>query len=456
MQISDGIRHVGDGWLEVTEERLQGLIVHEDINDVYDVEQTPFARGKFAAVRKAVHKKSGVSFAAKFLRRRRRAQCWAKDICHEIAVLMLCSDSEHIVKLHSVHETRSETALILELATGGELQAILDNVGELTESQARTCMREILRALQYLHKKCIAHLDLKPQNILLCGENVEDGLKLCDFGISRIVEEGGKICEILGTPDYVAPEVLQYDPLCLETDIWSVGVLAYVLLTGFSPFGGDTKQETFLNISQCSLTFPEELFEGVSAEAIDFIRSALRVKPCDRMSAAECLEHKWLKEPQPSRYLSDPATAEATEEEEEEEEEEESDDSDTSDNKENVACATNKPEMEPKILILSHHQATLFPDAPTTPKVSRKAPPDSPPSVKALVKKFQLDNQEVIDVSPKAETGGTPAAATGEDCSARCAVITCLACAGLSVSACRHHTSPTSRKAMSLDQRITC
>lgn len=107
---------------------------------------------------------------------------------------------------------------------------------------------------------------------------LSDGLKLCDFGISRVVEAGGKIREILGTADYVAPEVLQYEPLCLKTDIWSIGVLAYVLLTGCSPFAGDTKQETFLNISQCALTFPEELFDGVSPLAIEFIRSALRIK----------------------------------------------------------------------------------------------------------------------------------------------------------------------------------
>lgn len=93
-----------------------------------------------------------------------------------------------------------------------------------------------------------------------------------------MVEEGGKIREIMGTPDYVAPEVLQYEPLCLKTDIWSVGVLAYVLLTGCSPFAGDNKQETFLNISQCALTFPDELFEDVSPLAIEFIRSALRIK----------------------------------------------------------------------------------------------------------------------------------------------------------------------------------
>ncbi|XP_031628375.1 death-associated protein kinase related [Contarinia nasturtii] len=294
---ANGVRPIGDGLLEVSDASLSKLIASGDINEIYDVEHTPFARGKFATVRRAIHKQTGVSFAAKFLRRRRRAQCTLKEIRHEIAILLLCSDSEHIVKLHSVHETMVETALVLEMANGGELQSLLDEAGSLSEHQTIICMQEVLKALQFLHKKCIAHLDLKPQNILLCGKRVEDGLKLCDFGISRIVEEtGSKVREILGTPDYVAPEVLSYEPLSLKTDIWSVGVLAYVLLSGFSPFGGDTKQETFLNISQCNLNFPDGLFEDVSEDAKDFIKSALQVAAEDRMSAVECLEHKWLSE----------------------------------------------------------------------------------------------------------------------------------------------------------------
>lgn len=104
-------------------------------------------------------------------------------------------------------------------------------------------------------------------------------MKLCDFGIARIIGDTGKIMEILGTPDYVAPEVLQYEPLSLRTDIWSIGVLTYVLLTGYSPFGGDNKQETSLNITKCLLDFPEYLFENVSEDAIDFIKCALRIKP---------------------------------------------------------------------------------------------------------------------------------------------------------------------------------
>ncbi|KAH8317066.1 hypothetical protein KR074_005287 [Drosophila pseudoananassae] len=312
-----GIFPIGDGLLDIDDDRLKGLLVSHDINEIYEVEQTPFARGKFAAVRRAIHKNTGSHFAAKFLKRRRRAQSSDKEIKHEIAVLMLCAGEHNIVNLNAVHETRSDTALLLELATGGELQTILDNEECLTEGQARHCMREVLKALKFLHDRSIAHLDLKPQNILLAGERIEgkiewntrcsrliplfsvipaDGLKLCDFGISRVVCEGINVREMAGTPDYVAPEVLQYEPLSLLTDIWSVGVLTYVLLSGFSPFGGDTKQETFLNISQCALTFPSNLFGGVSPVAIDFIRRALRIKPNDRMSAAGCLEHVWLKD----------------------------------------------------------------------------------------------------------------------------------------------------------------
>lgn len=109
--------------------------------------------------------------------------------------------------------------------------------------------------------------------------NLPDGLKLCDFGFARAIEGTKNICEIQGTPDYVAPEIVQYEPLSLKTDVWSVGVLAYVLLSGFSPFGGDDKQETFLNITQCNLTFPDDLFEGVSDDAIDFMKSTLRLEP---------------------------------------------------------------------------------------------------------------------------------------------------------------------------------
>ncbi|XP_052133064.1 uncharacterized protein LOC113209194, partial [Frankliniella occidentalis] len=134
----------------------------------------------------------------------------------------------------------------------------------------------------------------QPQNLVLTGDFPDCDVKLCDFGISRYLGEGADVREILGTPDYVAPEVLNYEPISLATDMWSVGVLLYVLLTGCSPFGGETKQETFCNISQCRLDFPDDLFEDVSDHAKDLMRKLIVKDPKHRLSASECLQHHWF------------------------------------------------------------------------------------------------------------------------------------------------------------------
>ncbi|CAH0555223.1 unnamed protein product [Brassicogethes aeneus] len=251
-------------------------------------------RGKYATVCRAVHKKTGVHYAAKFVKKRRRNQDQMKEIIHEIAVLMQCSDTSRVIRLHEVYESTTEMVLVLELAAGGELQHILDMGQCLGEAEARKAMRQILDGVAYLHKRNIAHLDLKPQNLLLAEPNSCDNIKLCDFGISKILEPGIIVREILGTVDYVAPEVLSYEPIQLSTDIWSIGVLAYVLLSGFSPFAADDKQQTFLNISKCDLSFEPEHFEGVSSAAIDFIKTALVVDPRKRPKIKDLFEHPWI------------------------------------------------------------------------------------------------------------------------------------------------------------------
>ncbi|XP_049867486.1 serine/threonine-protein kinase 17A [Pectinophora gossypiella] len=283
-----------DGLLELSEERLRSIMRSEPITDVYHVEQTPFARGKFASVRKLRHLVSGEEYAAKFIRKRRRAADTTREIQHEVAVLALCHGCTRVVRLHEVYETRSEVAIVLELCAGGELQRLLDEEERLTEGAARRALRHVLEGLAHLHARRVAHLDLKPQNLLLSAAG--DELLICDFGISRAIQPGAHVREILGTRDYVAPEILSYEPLSLAADIWSVGVLAYVLLSGYSPFAGDTKQETYLNIAQCQLSFPKELFRGVSQRAVSFIQETLVVDPKGRLTVDECLEHPWLKD----------------------------------------------------------------------------------------------------------------------------------------------------------------
>lgn len=282
------------GLLNETLCRRPVAIKTEPISNAYDVEPRPFARGKFATVRRCQHRDSGLNYAAKYIRKRRRAADVRHEIMHEAYVLDLSSENPHIVQLHEVYETHSEIILVLEMVSGGELQRVLDDEEVVPERETAHLMRQILAGVAFLHDHNIAHLDLKPQNLLLTKPFPHCEVKLCDFGISRFITKGIEIREIAGTPDYVAPEVLHYEPISLATDMWSIGILTYVLLSGHSPFGGDTKQETFCNITRGTLEFPADLFGSVSNHAKDFIRRLLVRNPSERLTAKECLSHPWL------------------------------------------------------------------------------------------------------------------------------------------------------------------
>nr|XP_033331576.1 death-associated protein kinase related-like [Megalopta genalis] len=290
------------GHLAPTPQRLERLLSKQTLEELYEVEEQPFARGKYAAVRRCRERSSGRQWAAKFLRKRRRAQELRAEALHEVAVLDAAANCSRLVSLHQVFETNTEMVLVLELAPGGELQMILDRDEVPDERQVARLLRQILDGIAFLHSLNVAHLDIKPQNLVLTGDFPECDVKLCDFGISRYISHGADIREILGTPDYVAPEVLNYEPISLATDMWSVGVLLYVLLTGCSPFGGDTKQETFCNISRCRLDFPDDLFEDVSEDARDLMRKLMVKDPNERLTVIECLQHPWFStfdDPQP-------------------------------------------------------------------------------------------------------------------------------------------------------------
>lgn len=254
-------------------------------------------RGKFAVVKKCLEKSSGQQYAAKCIRKRRHNRDCTPDILHEIAVLEMGISHPHLIKLHKVYETPTEFVLILEYAAGGEIFDHCVGVKDtFSENTSRRLMRQILDAVHFLHDNDIVHLDLKPQNILLSkdGTDPESAIKLVDFGLSKYIADGLEIREILGTPDYVAPEVLNYEPLSTATDIWSLGVVAYVMLTGVSPFLGETKQDTLMNVTTAVLDFPSDLFDSLSPTCRDFIRKMLQRDPIDRCSALQSISHPWI------------------------------------------------------------------------------------------------------------------------------------------------------------------
>ncbi|XP_058479215.1 serine/threonine-protein kinase 17A [Solea solea] len=305
-------------------------------------------RGKFAVVRKCVEKCTGHEYAAKFMRKRRKGQDCRMDIIHEIAVLELATVNPRVVNLHQVYEMASEMVLVLEFAAGGEIfnQCVSEREDEaFSEEDVKRLMRQILEGVTFLHQNNIVHLDLKPQNILLTSSSPLGDIQIVDFGLSRLVCSHQELREIMGTPEYVAPEILNYEPISTATDMWSVGVLVYVMLTGISPFLGEDKQETFLNISQLNVSYMEEELQHLDRAAVSFMQTLLCKNPQDRATAEQCLQHPWLQTSKslksqmteeippveeqqvcrstsvPEESLSSPTTAEEEEENQEEEEE---------------------------------------------------------------------------------------------------------------------------------------
>lgn len=274
---------------------LSKIVIEKDVNDDFEVESKPFARGKFATVKHCVHKTTRQSYAAKYIKKRRRCQDVTHEILHEARVLLMAAGkSDRIIQLEKIYESVHDYILVLELAAGGELQAVLDREEFLPENTSRHVMKQVLEGISFLHENQIAHLDIKPQNILLTRPLPCCDIKICDFGISRVISKGYDLREIIGTPDYVAPEILNYEPISLATDMWSIGCLSYVLLSGCSPFGADDKQETFCNITSATLEFPGDVFGEVSENAIDFIKRLIVKEPKKRMSCIEASKHDWL------------------------------------------------------------------------------------------------------------------------------------------------------------------
>ncbi|XP_035988552.1 serine/threonine-protein kinase 17B [Fundulus heteroclitus] len=291
----------------------QTPISPEPLESAYEV-TGELGRGKFAVVKRCVEKNTGKIFAAKFLRKRRRGRDCRAEVVHEMAVLETARFSPRVVKLYAAHETDHDLVLVLEYAAGGEIFDLCVSEELLPENQITRLIRQTLEGVHHLHQNQLVHLDLKPQNILLTSLAPPGDIKIVDFGLARRLGGAGELREILGTPEYVAPEILNYEPITTATDLWSVGVIAYMLVTGESPFAGDDKQETYLNVSQVSVDYSRDAFTRVSELAVDFIRKLLVKAPEDRPSAAECLSHPWLWQQPPCLLVPEPVPPRAARE----------------------------------------------------------------------------------------------------------------------------------------------
>uniref|UniRef100_A0A674GQ96 non-specific serine/threonine protein kinase n=1 Tax=Taeniopygia guttata TaxID=59729 RepID=A0A674GQ96_TAEGU len=260
----------------------------QNVEDIYEVEEE-LGSGQFAIVKKCREKSTGVEYAAKFIKKRQsqasRRGVSREEIEREVTILQQILHV-NIVKLHDIYENKTDVVLILELVSGGELFDFLAQKESLSEEEATQFIKQILDGVNYLHSKKIAHFDLKPENIMLLDKNIPiPHIKLIDFGLAHKIEDGVEFKSIFGTPEFVAPEIINYEPLGLAADMW---------LSGASPFLGETKQETLSNITAVNYDFDEEFFSNTSDLAKDFIQKLLVKDTRKRLTIQEALSHPWI------------------------------------------------------------------------------------------------------------------------------------------------------------------
>jgi calcium/calmodulin-dependent protein kinase I len=198
---------------------------------------------------------------------------------------------------HRLYETFDENAeiyIVTELVEGGELFDRIVSKTSYTEKEARDLIRLLLDTLAYMHANGIVHRDLKPENLLLCSESDDSDIKIADFGFAKRITDLTAKETACGTPGYVAPEILRGDSYGAEVDIWSMGVICYVLLAGYPPFYDEDQKKLFKKIKEGRYYFHDEYWSNTSPEAIDLIKMMLCVDQSKRWSAAQLLKHPWI------------------------------------------------------------------------------------------------------------------------------------------------------------------
>lgn len=201
----------------------------------------------------------------------------------------------HIVRFVDWFESRDKWYIVTELATGGELFDRICEQGKFTEKDASQTIKQVLDAVNYLHNRNVVHRDLKPENLLYLSKDPDSDLVLADFGIAKMLDTKDEVLTTMaGSFGYAAPEVMLKKGHGKPVDMWSMGVITYTLLCGYSPFRSENLQDLIDECSNGKVVFHERYWRDVSADAKDFIMRLLQPDPDDRSTSQQALKHPWL------------------------------------------------------------------------------------------------------------------------------------------------------------------
>ena len=225
------------------------------------------------------------------------------DITREVAILHMLTHP-NIMRLYEVFYEVRTVVLVTELVAGGELFDRIIEKGSYSEKDAAKVMSQLCNALSYMHEKNIVHLDLKPENLLYAAPMPDETLKVADFGLARTIVKGKEMKSVCGTPGYVAPEIIS-NRGCDSTavDMWSVGVILYILLCGFPPFAESELTALFDSIRKARYDFPSPWWDSISPQAKSLVKKLLVLDVTKRLSAKQVLENAWVQSEAPSTAI---------------------------------------------------------------------------------------------------------------------------------------------------------
>nr|UXX22592.1 calmodulin-domain protein kinase 28 [Hevea brasiliensis] len=251
-------------------------------------------RGEFGITYLCTDRETKDALACKSISKRKlRTAVDIEDVRREVAIMSRLPDHPNIVKLKATYEDHENVHLVMELCEGGELFDRIVARGHYSERAAANVARTIAEVVRMCHENGVMHRDLKPENFLFANKKENSMLKAIDFGLSVFFRPGERFTEIVGSPYYMAPEVLRrnYGP---EVDVWSAGVILYILLCGVPPFWAETEQGVALAILRGVIDFKREPWPQISDSAKSLVRQMLEPDPKKRLTAQQVLEHPWL------------------------------------------------------------------------------------------------------------------------------------------------------------------
>ena len=276
-------------------EKLNLAIQNKSLFDKYEVKQK-IGKGKFGLVKFGINKETKKPVAIKIMAKKNMDKSDLELAKVEIDILKI-GQHPNIIKLYDIYENENYIYIIMEYCSGGDLLSYFEyNEYELPEEKVCEIIHKLSMAIYYLHSYGIVHRDLKPENILMTDLSPKADIRLLDFGLSKIIGNDEKCTEPYGTLSFVAPEVLQGKPYDKSVDLWSIGIITFLLLCGYLPFDDkhserEIARQTILD----PVPFEDKIWNKYSPEAKTFVEGLLQKKPENRYSIKEVLEHPWIK-----------------------------------------------------------------------------------------------------------------------------------------------------------------